>query len=227
MFRVPNDAETPRMDDTTKISFRRWFTSSRSDRDEWVRRRNVAQKIAHQEWAGPDERLLDTPAHTTRGEDPAMTATDQPQSGFEQAPTKNWFLRHKVVTGLLVVLALGAVGSQLSDEEPAVTDAPSSSTTDEPEPEPEPEPAYDLSEDSISATVMCEEFVTDRLRSPSTADFPWTSERETYNPKRNTWTIVSYVDSQNGFGAEVRTDWVCEITSSDGENWTLVDLITR
>jgi len=51
MFRVPNSAEAPTFDATTTISFWRWLTSSRAERDEWMRRRNVASKLALQNQA--------------------------------------------------------------------------------------------------------------------------------------------------------------------------------
>lgn len=57
--------------------------------------------------------------------------------------------------------------------------------------------------DEINVSVFVENFIREKLRSPSTADFgsDWTfkgggSSRMTY---------TGYVDSQNGFGATVRT----------------------
>lgn len=42
MFRVPNSADNPTYDDTFKVGFWRWLTSSAADRKEWARRRNAA-----------------------------------------------------------------------------------------------------------------------------------------------------------------------------------------
>ena len=46
MFRVPTSADQPSFDHTEKISFMRWFTSSKAERLEWARRRNAAAKLA-------------------------------------------------------------------------------------------------------------------------------------------------------------------------------------
>lgn len=71
------------------------------------------------------------------------------------------------------------------------------------------------------ARVMCEGFVEDRLKSPSSADFqrPTTTEIGA-----NTWRVVGSVDAENSFGATLRVDYECTVRgNSDGE-WTLVDL---
>ncbi len=46
MFGVPADADHPTFDRTEKISVRRWLTSSRVERMEWKRRRNMAAATA-------------------------------------------------------------------------------------------------------------------------------------------------------------------------------------
>jgi hypothetical protein len=46
MFRVPTDAQNPTFDNTTKIGFFKWLTSSKTDRIEWARRRNAAAQTA-------------------------------------------------------------------------------------------------------------------------------------------------------------------------------------
>nr|WP_315152322.1 hypothetical protein [uncultured Flavobacterium sp.] len=52
--------------------------------------------------------------------------------------------------------------------------------------------------------------VEENLKSPSTADFPWDIEPVKAND--STYTIVSYVDSQNGFGAMIRANFMVEVT---------------
>ncbi len=46
MFRVPVDADEPTFDQVERISVRRWLTSSKTDRTEWKRRRNLAAATA-------------------------------------------------------------------------------------------------------------------------------------------------------------------------------------
>lgn len=84
------------------------------------------------------------------------------------------------------------------------------------------------SDQSTMAVVQCQNYVKDRLRSPSTADFPWLDHAVV--PRGNeTYMVKSYVDAQNGFGATVRNNYICEIRYSGGEaadqgNWSLIDL---
>ncbi|MFA9195665.1 hypothetical protein AAGV33_14730 [Flavobacterium sp. FBOR7N2.3] len=51
--------------------------------------------------------------------------------------------------------------------------------------------------------------VEENLKSPSTADFPWVIEPIKVND--STYTVASYVDSQNGFGAMIRANFVVEV----------------
>jgi hypothetical protein len=78
------------------------------------------------------------------------------------------------------------------------------------------------------AGIQCEEFVKNRLKAPSTADFPFL-DRTVIPEGANTYIVRSYVDAQNGFGAMIRSDFRCEIRYNGGEdaditNWTLVSL---
>ncbi len=52
--------------------------------------------------------------------------------------------------------------------------------------------------------VVAEYAVKRALKSPSTADFPYLGNSLKYDAEENIYSISSYVDSQNGFGATVR-----------------------
>jgi hypothetical protein len=54
VFRVPADADHPTFDDTFEVSTRKWMTSSKADRQEWERRRNLAAQTAQ---AGQEQRI--------------------------------------------------------------------------------------------------------------------------------------------------------------------------
>lgn len=78
------------------------------------------------------------------------------------------------------------------------------------------------------AYVICKSFVKDSLKSPGTADFPFL-EYEVTKQGTNSFSVKSYVDAQNSFGANIRTYFVCRITFrggdwSDRSNWTLDSL---
>lgn len=85
------------------------------------------------------------------------------------------------------------------------------------------------SNDRVYTATLCEIAMTERLKSPGTAKFPWTKTGDVRHLDGNRFRLVSYVDSQNGFGATVRTDYEC-LTEGYGdrlENWTLVALTPR
>ena len=60
--------------------------------------------------------------------------------------------------------------------------------------------------DGYGAESVCEDWVRDQLKAPSTADFD-NEEISGSGP----WTITGTVDAQNGFGAQMRADWSCDI----------------
>jgi hypothetical protein len=76
----------------------------------------------------------------------------------------------------------------------------------------------------MDASVWSEQFVRDRLKAPTTADFP----RGVYGV---TWAggctfkVASYVDAQNGFGAKLRTKYFAELEYLPAEDkWRLKTL---
>ena len=80
--------------------------------------------------------------------------------------------------------------------------------------------------------VMCQLYVEENLKSPSTADFPASSLTDIRDLGNNLFETRSYVDSQNSFGATIRTNFFCKIqyigTPEDDEtltrNWLLLEL---
>lgn len=64
------------------------------------------------------------------------------------------------------------------------------------------------------------EFIKDKLKSPSTAEFPTYSEVNVQELDSNQYFVNAYVDSQNGFGAIIRTNYSCVLTKK-GEKWLL------
>ena len=70
------------------------------------------------------------------------------------------------------------------------------------------------------ATVMAESFVSQHLHCPATASYPLNAEA---SRTPDGWRVSSYVDSQNRFGATVRSHWTADMRQQ-GETWTLVNL---
>ena len=80
----------------------------------------------------------------------------------------------------------------------------------------------------LLAYTYAEDEVKKRLKSPRTAQFPGTSERVTHIKyiSGDTYFIDSFVDSQNGFGALVRTHFYCKIEVGE-DYYRLLDLKTE
>ena len=72
----------------------------------------------------------------------------------------------------------------------------------------------------LDAFPYAKQFVRQKIKSPSTADFPWTPDEGSHQVNANTFIVMSYVDSENGFGALKRTHYICQITFSGDDNAT-------
>ncbi len=69
----------------------------------------------------------------------------------------------------------------------------------------------------------CERAVESQLRAPATADFSGVFGSTITELEDDTVEVIGYVDSENGFGANIRTDFSCTVRHV-GEDWELVDL---
>lgn len=91
-------------------------------------------------------------------------------------------------------------------------------------------PAFDTPQkphepDDTEAFVMSQSFVEQRLVSPTTAKFPYIGDAyEVTKIDSVTWRIHSYVDSQNRFGAMVRTSYKAKLMYVGNEKWKLLDI---
>ena len=82
----------------------------------------------------------------------------------------------------------------------------------------------EIEDRKASAVSMCKRFMRRRLRSPSSASFPWSASAEHLGGRR--YKVVSYVDAENGFGAEIRTDYSCIVRKRGGDSWALEGIRT-
>ncbi len=87
----------------------------------------------------------------------------------------------------------------------------------------------DSSEVTVSnAYIISQEFVKSNLVSPATADFPWSYDNFVQDNDTTFW-INGHVDSQNGFGATIRTNYLIGLRYRSGDwqrtsNWELIEL---
>lgn len=70
----------------------------------------------------------------------------------------------------------------------------------------------------VEAYRASENYMERQLKSPKTADFPGvlTYKNHVKKMENGQWIINSYVDSQNGFGAIVRTNFSCTVVKVGG-----------
>ena len=78
----------------------------------------------------------------------------------------------------------------------------------------------------INAWVMAQTFVEKRLKAPSTAKFPSINEDGVnVTPLgNNEYNVFGFVDSQNGFGAMIRTRFFCRLRDDGNGSWRLLDM---
>lgn len=74
-----------------------------------------------------------------------------------------------------------------------------------------------------SARMVCEDALRVLLKSPSTAKFSGNSSTRTQEVASGVWTVHGYVDSQNSFGAVLRTNYFCKAKYGDPD-WEILDL---
>jgi len=76
----------------------------------------------------------------------------------------------------------------------------------------------------VDAFYISQQFVTKKLKAPSTAKFPWRSESTVKDLGNNRYEVISYVDAQNSFGAMLRMHYKCTVEYVSGDNWKLISL---
>lgn len=125
----------------------------------------------------------------------------------------------KILLGVVAaVVVLGMFFGGDEDDPQGVAESPASAT-EEAADEPTDEELYG---DEYTAQVMCERFIEDRLKSPSTAEFE-TEDRLLLPSKR--WQIIGTVDSENSFGAMIRNDYGCQVKYKGDDEWRLKRLV--
>lgn len=85
----------------------------------------------------------------------------------------------------------------------------------------------DISKLDVDAYVMSEEFIKKQLKAPATADFPGGSDGRVKYLGDSVFYIDSYVDAQNSFGANLRSNYSGKIKYKGKDQWINIDLILR
>jgi len=66
-------------------------------------------------------------------------------------------------------------------------------------------------------------FVKERLKSPTSADFPFGGHREVKPLGGGRYSVTSYVDAENALGVDMRQHFTCTVRRGDGQ-WILESL---
>lgn len=79
------------------------------------------------------------------------------------------------------------------------------------------------------AGLMAKDYVLASLKAPSTAEFDYTHKFMISEVEKGLYEVASYVDSQNSFGAKIRSNWYVKIRYISGDaymkkNWRLEDI---
>lgn len=89
------------------------------------------------------------------------------------------------------------------------------------------EKALTFSGTRTEAIIMSQQFVKQRLKTPKVAEFQNAAGAISLPHDRNPhrFTVLSYVDSQNSFGAMIRTRYRCDLEYQPSDDkWKLIDL---
>lgn len=85
-------------------------------------------------------------------------------------------------------------------------------------------------EDDSLALVMAHDFIARELKAPASAEFPYSTDpgvsitrSASDSGKACAFTIKTYVDAQNSFGAQIRTNFLVKVAPDDssGKSWSL------
>jgi hypothetical protein len=89
--------------------------------------------------------------------------------------------------------------------------------------EPAPKPSRTYQDPEADAVQACRDDVLTQLKAPATAQFPGGEEiKQLGTSSTASYQIDGEVDSENGFGALIRTSWLC-LAGNAGASATLFD----
>lgn len=78
--------------------------------------------------------------------------------------------------------------------------------------------------DAYEACSMAHQFIKERLKAPSTAKFE-SCLSASVSQSIDRWTVATYADAQNSFGAMLRGNYVVTLDYVGDHNWKLVSLV--
>lgn len=125
-----------------------------------------------------------------------------------------------VVIGFFVILVVGSCVSRCTSNRSNKEAYTDSSYTSSP---PSSEHNSSVISDATEAWIYTKEIIRRDLKSPSTAKFEFAGHRGVKYLGDNRYSFSSYVDSQNSFGATVRT-YFSGIIRATNSRWVMEEL---
>jgi hypothetical protein len=124
-----------------------------------------------------------------------------------------------VIVGLIAIAIIVSVGISIFSE---ISTSPSPSQAPESKVE-------DYSDFGSEAYIVSKRYIEAILKSPSTADFPFMDFTATHLGNGR-YRVTSYVDSENSFGAMIRSDWTVLMAYKSGDSinpssWELEEVV--
>ena len=75
--------------------------------------------------------------------------------------------------------------------------------------------------------ALCEQRMTTHLCAPETADYPFFNVGRVIALNDNHHRLESYVDSENDFGGQVRTHFICSVQGNDLAEYRIVQFVIQ
>lgn len=78
--------------------------------------------------------------------------------------------------------------------------------------------------DKVEACHKAQEYVKQRLKSPTSAKFPWCSSKNVTDLGNGRVSVAGYVDAANSFNAKLRSRYIVIMKYSGNKNWILEEI---
>jgi hypothetical protein len=79
--------------------------------------------------------------------------------------------------------------------------------------------------DETLACIMSQDFIERQLKAPASAKYPNCVGKAEFVGDGE-FVVTTYVDSQNSFGAMIRTSYVMRLKSLGADKWRMLSLVT-
>jgi len=136
-------------------------------------------------------------------------------------PPKEWY---QTWQGLLLILFVLGIIAQAFEDKPSTPKAP-------PKDEATIKAEKQYAADDMDARIYAKLYVEKALKAPATAKWPSSTSYYVENAKdkkgnhlKDVWEVSGYVDSQNSFGAMIRSQWYVKLKKTGTDSWKLLNI---